>query len=606
MLKYGTIWMVFFGLVAVAALDGAPQQRPNVLVIMADDQGSGDIGYNNPRVKSPTIDRLATQSAVFTDFVSCPACTPARASYLTGRNYMSTGVWGVGPRGYINRDETFLPAYLGKAGYCTGHFGKWGEGWTPDQRPYMRGYDTAYAFGAYQHKDPWIDHNGTLVHEKGWTADILADHTIEFVREQTAAKKPWYAITAYISPHAPWECDPKYSDPYEKEGHSKALASLWGMVSQMDEATGRILAELDRLGIANNTIVIYVSDNGASPNAGHPLGTPVDGKDWALRNPLHLRGQKATAWENGIRVPFFIRWPGHIPVGTRPQTASIEDILPTILDLADVAPSIVPGHLPLDGRSFKEILFQPDAPTTDRLIFTMPVAYDGAVPSWPKLIIENPQDMRYDEVHTAVYGPRFKYHCLPHGKEALYDIKDDPGETTDVSAQHPETAQQMAEACRRDWDSLLKSDRCFRMPAFLIGDPRYEGMKRCWAYIPPDTIAGNAAQKVAGTVTCPFQGATGFAHAGDSVTYAMDVRTTGAYRISIKGTGLDHCAPLIVEIGGRKLSPKKTTGEGIEFGEIELGKGSTNLRVTAVTAATSGADAQPATVQEIAVIPVVR
>lgn len=596
------LWIVAFGKwpASVNAEEGV--ERPNILVIMADDLGSGDIGYNNPLVSTPVLDRLAEGGAVFTDFVSCPACTPARASYLTGRNYMSAGVWGVGPRGYINRDEIFLPEYLGRAGYRTAHFGKWGEGWTPDQRPYKKGYGTAVAMGAYQHKDPWMDHDGKLVQDKGWTVDVVADLTIDFIRKQTEAKQPWYAIAAYISPHAPWECDPKYSGPLEAKGYSKALATLYGMVAQMDGATGRILAEIDRLGIAGNTVVIFVSDNGPSSNSaqgGRELQTPEGGEDWNRRNPLHLRGAKSTVWENGIRVPFFASWPGRIPAGKRTQTVSIEDILPTVLDLAGVSPSIVPEHLPLDGRSFKDVLFDPGAPRRDRLIFTMPVAYEGAAPAWPKLIIEEPEKLRYDQVHTAVYGARYKYHSLPGGGHALYDIQADPGETTDVSAQNPEIVGEMGKACREAWDQLIRSGRCFRMPVFPIGDPGYEGMGRCWAYLPSDTVPGNAARKVTGTVTCPFEGAKGFTAAGDSATYAIDVRKAGRYRVAIKGENLDKCSPLAVTVSGRNLSAEKTSSGRIAFGETDLPEGPAQ----AVVAAIGKGDAS-ATVQELAVEPV--
>jgi arylsulfatase A-like enzyme len=605
MIKQKLVLSFLFGLSGVSGLSGETESagsetKPNILIIMSDDQGSGDIGYNNPLVKTPVLDRLAKQSAVFTDFISHPACSPARASFLTGRNFMSTGVWGVGQRGYINRDEVFLPEYLRRAGYRTAHFGKWGEGWTPDQRPYMRGYEVAASMAAYQHQDPQLDHNGTLVQEKGWTVDVLADLTIGFIRSQTEAKHPWFAVTAYISPHTPWECDPSFSEPLEAAGYSKALATLYGMIHQMDTATGRIIEEINRLGIAGNTIVIFVSDNGATPGSKPPMHTPVGSDDWERRNPLHLRGEKATAWQNGIRVPFFINWPGHILPGTRPQTASIEDILPTLLDLTGVPSSVVPDHLPLDGQSFKNILFDPEAPANDRLIFTMPVAYEGAAPSWPKLIIEEPQKMRYDQVHAMVQGPRFVYHSLPRGEQALYDMQKDPGETTDVSAQHPEITLAMAQRSREKWEALLASDRCFRMPVFLVGDPRYEGMKRCWAYLPPNTFNAGAAQRVTGTVTCRG-GATGFSQPGDSATYAVDIRTAGTYRITIKGNGLDQCAPLMIQLDGHTLKTAGSAGNEIDFGTVRLNKGVMDLSVLSDP---SSVEAKSATLQEIAVIPV--
>jgi len=177
-------------------------ERPNILVIMTDDQGIGDIGYvNRAHAVTPVIDRLSEQSAVLSNFVAGPACTPSRATFLTGRQSNWTGVWGVGPRGYINRDEVFLPEYLRRAGYRTAHFGKWGEGWTPDQRAYQRGYEEVNALGGgYQHQEPWFDINGRLEQRQGWTVEILADMTIDFIRRQRASAQPWYAITANITP----------------------------------------------------------------------------------------------------------------------------------------------------------------------------------------------------------------------------------------------------------------------------------------------------------------------------------------------------------------------------------------------------------------------
>lgn len=584
--------------VGVQAQDAMP--RPNILVIMSDDQGAGDVGFNgNPWARTPVLDKLAFQSAQFSNFIADPACTPSRASFLTGRNYNSTGVWGVGPRGYIRRDETFLPEYLRRAGYHTAHFGKWGEGWTPDQRTYMRGYEEAGALGGgYQHVDPWFDMTGTLVQKKGWTVDLLADMTIDFIRRQSKSNQPWYAITAYISPHSPWECDPKYSDPLEKEGYSKALAAFYGMVLQMDTATGRILDELERLGLSENTVVIFVSDNGATPHCERTGGTPVDGEDWARRNALHLRGQKSQVWENGIHVPFCVRWPGHVPAGVRQQFGSFEDILPTILDLANVPDSIVPEHLPLDGVSLKPVLLNPAAPEKDRFYFRIPVAMEGAPPSYPGLIIEDPTQLRYDQIHTCVYGPRFKYHSLPQGKEALYDMEKDPGETSDVSAEYPEITREMAQNCRAEWDRLIKSGRGFWMPSILVGDPRYEGMKRCWAHLPPDVVPCNTAQKVTGTVRCPFEGLKGFSKAGDSATFALDVRTAGTYEVAMTGDKLDQCGPLALEIGGTKLVPKKVSEKEINFGTVDLPVGTMDLDVAA-----KADGAAPGFIKEISILP---
>jgi len=580
--------------------EGGCIRRPNILVIMSDDQGAGDIGYvGNEWARTPVLNKLASESAQFTNFIAAPACTPSRATYLTGRNHYYTGVWGVGPRGYIRRDETFLPEYLGRAGYRTAHFGKWGEGWTPDQRTYKRGYDEALALGGgYQHKDTWADDNGKLVNIKGWTTDVLADATIDFIAKQTKAGQSWYAITAYIAPHSPWECDPKYSEPLEKQGYSKPLAAFYGMVEQMDAATGRILEELEKLGQAQNTIVIFVSDNGATPFCELTGGTPVDGQDWKRRNKLKLRGHKALIWENGIKVPFCVRWPGRIPAGQREQFGSFEDILPTILDLANVDDSIVAGHLPLHGISLVDVLKEPTTSEQERYYFRIPVAYDGSAPVYPKLIVEDPLKIRYEQMHTCLYGPRFKYHSLVRGKEALYDMKKDPGETTDVSVKYPQIKNKMARLCRAEWDKLIKSGRSFWMPSILIGDPRYAGMKRCWAHLPPDIVPCNTAQKVGGTVRCPFEGLRGFSEVGDSATFSIDVRTKGKYKVTMSGEKLDLCATLKIIINNQQLDPEEVSAKKIEFGTTKLGVKVMDLEIVAKDNGT-----EPGFIKEIAILP---
>jgi hypothetical protein len=493
-----------------------------------------------------------------------------------------------------------LPEYLSRAGYTTAHFGKWGEGWTPDQRTYNRGYDEACALGGgYQHKDSWVDDNGKLVLKKGWTVDMLADKTIDFIRRQTKAGGQWYAITAYISPHSPWECDEKYSAPLEKAGYSKPLAALYGMISQMDEATGRILAELDNLGITDDTVVIFLSDNGATPFCPLTGGTPLDSEDWKRRNALDLRGQKATVWENGIRVPMCIKWPGRITPGLREQFGAIEDILPTILDLTGTDAAIVPDHLPLHGTSLKQWLEDANSPEKERYYFRIPVAHDGAPPSYPELIIEDPGNLKYEQIQTCLYGPRFKYHSLPGGKHVLFDMKKDPGETTDVCEKFPEVTRKMARICRQQWDKLIDSGRGFWMPSILIGDPQYAGMKRCWAHLPPNVVPCNTAQRVSGTVSCPFQGLEGFGKKDDGAVFALDVRTADRYKVTMIGEKLDKCGTLLISIDGKTLEPQNITDKRIEYGQVLIEKGIKELKINA-----SSDGKEPSLIKEVWLMPI--
>ena len=558
--------------------------RPNILVIMTDDQGVGDVGFNgNSWARTPVLDQLSVESARFTNFIAAPACTPSRASFLTGRNYLHVGVWGIGPRGYINRDEVYLPEYLRRAGYATAHFGKWGEGWTPDGRAYMRGYEEVGALGSgYQHKDPQIDFNGEIRQKKGWASDVLADLTIDFIERQAEEGNPWYAITAYITPHSPWMCDPGFSDPLEAQGYSKPLATLYGMIEQMDAATGRILATLDRLGLSENTVVIYVSDNGATPVCPLTGGTPEDGEDWVRRNVLKLRGRKSYVWENGIRVPLTVRWPGRIEPGERRQFGAFEDLLPTILDLTGTPESIAPEHLPLQGRSLNDALLATDSSEPDRYLFRVAVADEGTPSQGSSEIIADPAALDYEEVHASLRGSRFKFHHLPGGKFELYDLLNDSGETQDVSAQYPEKTAELAVACRQEWEQVVNSGRrSFTMPYFLIGDPRYEKLTRGWGQLPPDTVGANAPLAVSGSVRAPFGGVNGFTKPGDSATFGIEVVTPGIYQVVLTGQNLDACAPLTLQIGTQTIAPQRKTFRSLDFGEIALSAGKHEITLSA-------------------------
>lgn len=591
-LRLGTLMLL--GGAALLPAHAAPTcPRPNILVIMTDDQGTGDVGYNNPLVSTPALDALAREGARFDRFIAAPACAPSRAAFLTGRNHYHAGVWGVGPRAFINRDEVFIPEYLRRAGYRTAHFGKW-EGRTPDMRAYLRGYDEAGSMGeGYQHKDPLMVFNGRVEKRTGWTSDILADLTIDFIKRQQARGQPWFAVTAYIAPHSPWVSAPEFSGPLEKKGYSKPLATLYGMIGQMDRATSRILAALDQLGATENTIVIYVSDNGATPVCPLTGGTPEDGSDWAKRNPQHLRGRKSYLWENGIRVPCAIKWPGHIEPGTRQQLGAMEDILPTLLDIANIPDSIVPNHLQFHGQSLKRILFDKNAPETERYYFRLPIAGEGMpLPAEEDHIgiIDDPSRLDYNNIHAVVYGPQFKYHHLAGGSEALYDMTNDAQERADLASMHPEALRIHAERSRLEWKAIVSGERrTLTMPYFLIGDPKYESVTRATKRrIPANTVPGDAALAVAGTVRSPYgaQGATGFLKAGDFVSFGIEVAKPNTYNIKVTGSNLDT-APFVVLINEKEYKTCKVAGEEIDFGEIDLPSGKSVVKIISTESAQS-------------------
>ncbi len=431
-----------------------PGAKPNVLLIVSDDQGFSDFGFTgNPLVKTPVLDRLAAESAVFKNFVVAAACSPTRSALYTGREHLSTGVWGVPPRANLRPDEALMPAFFRADGYRTFYAGKSDTARLPESSPWDRGWDQGYFVSGYQHRDPTLPNRGTTLEAKGWTVDLVTDLILDFVREPRP--EPWFATAAYITPHLPWVCDEKFSAPFLAQGLSPDLARCYGSIAQMDAAIGRLLAGVRAIGQADNTVVVFLSDNGMSHKA--EVDRELATTDWAKRNVHGLRGHKTTVWENGIRVPLLVRWPGQIAPGERKQFGAVEDILPTILDLAGLRPDAV-KHLPFVGVSLRPALR--DAAVVRERAPAFRIAISGAGSPKPQ-DESNPRPRRFEEHHLVLRGERFKFHALPGGKSALFDLAADPVEASDVAARFPEIAASMSLSLREQWAALLATGRAF-------------------------------------------------------------------------------------------------------------------------------------------------
>jgi arylsulfatase A len=434
----------------------AAEPKPNVLLIIADDQGYSDFGFmGNKLVRTPRLDRLAGESAVFRNFVVAAACSPTRSAIFTGRDHLLTGVWGVPPRANLRDDEARMPAFFKTGGYRTFHVGKLDCVKAGAHGPSDFGWEEWIGGGGYEHRDPMIYQTGNNRRGQGWTVDLWTEETLKFIRAHRDA--PWFASVAYIIPHMPWACDEKYAAPFLAQGCSTDLAACYGSIAQMDECIGRLLDELRETGQERRTIVAFVSDNGmTSPDAKKESTDGfVRGEDWDKRNVARLRGHKATVWENGIRVPFLVRWPGTIAAGERKQFGCAEDVLPTLLELAKV-PDTAQKHLPFTGVSLRPALSNATKTFERPAAFRIAIAGHGA----PRNIAD-PQQRKFEDHHLALRGPRFKYHALPGGNAALYDLETDPGETTDVQAKFPDVAAKMAQECRKRWDEVIASGRAF-------------------------------------------------------------------------------------------------------------------------------------------------
>ncbi|MBL8231652.1 MAG: arylsulfatase [Bryobacterales bacterium] len=399
-----------------------PVRRPNIVAILADDQGWGDLSvHGNTNLSTPNIDSLARDGALFDRFYVCSVCAPTRAEFLTGRYHPRGGVRGVSTgQERLNTDESTIADTFRASGYRTAIFGKWHNGTQHPYHPNSRGFDEFYGFthGHWGHYfSPELDHNGKLVRGNGYITDDLTDHAIDFVRQNR--RNPFFCYLALNTPHSPmqvpgnyWmkyaEADPKMRSHDTKRENIAMTRAALAMCENIDWNVGRVLSQLRQMGLADNTIVLYFSDNG--PNS------------WRWNGGM--KGIKGSTDEGGIRSPLLMRWPGRIKPGTRvKQIAGATDLLPTLSEMAGV-PKV--GTKPLDGKSLKPLLLGESADWPDRMIFSL-------------------QRNRVS-VRTQ------KYRLDPDGQ--LFDMDADPGQSTNVAQQQPEVAARLLKA-QKQWASEM-------------------------------------------------------------------------------------------------------------------------------------------------------
>ncbi len=397
----------FFG----GSFQSKAAERPNILLILTDDQGFGDIAsHGNPYVKTPVLDSLAASGARFDRFFVSPVCAPTRASLLTGRYHLRTGVYGV-TRGYenIRSEEVTLAEILRENGYRTGAFGKWHNGRHMPNHPNGQGFQEFVGFcGGHWNTyfNPPLEHNGQPIETQGYISDILTDHALDFMRQD--GDEPWFCYVPYNAPHSPWRVPDIYWERYEGLGLDEKAHCAYAMVENLDWNIGRLLQFLDNTGQAENTIVLYLTDNGAN----------------SPRYNAGMKGYKGSVDEGGVRVPLFVRYPGVIEPGLEiPQIAAHFDLLPTLMDFCGIdIPKETQSHL--DGVSLKPLLTNAqEASNTwpDRMIVTD--RFRGETDS--------------ETVSGSVRTQQWRAVCNKKGDWALFDMMADPGQEQDVSKDHP-------------------------------------------------------------------------------------------------------------------------------------------------------------------------
>ena len=476
---------------SIGASAGAAPRSPNIVVILADDMGWGDLSvHGNKNIRTPRIDELARAGVRFDRFFVCPVCAPTRAEFLTGRYYPRTGVHGVSTGAErMDTDEKTLAQYLKEAGYATGMFGKWHNGTQFPYHPNARGFDEYYGFcsghwGNYF--DPVLEHNNRLVRGKGYITDDLTTHAMEFIEQHK--QEPFFCYVAYNTPHSPFQVPERFYERFRnkplrsvhrdprREDVAVTRAAL-AMCENVDWNVGRLLDRLEQLSLSDNTIVVFFSDNG--PNS------------WRYNGGM--KGRKGSVDEGGVRVPCFVRWPGHLAAGRNVRSiAGALDLLPTLLDLAGV--DYQPAR-PLDGISLRPVMTSETAELPDRTI----VSYFGR--------------------RVSVRNQRFR--LGPKGQ--LFDMRNDPGQRIDVRTKFPKEAA-VLDAARKSWrsDVLAELPKEDRRP-FPIG-----GAERTW--LPArDGVPHGAVHRSGRAPNCSYF--TGWKRKDDRLTWHVDVLEPGEYEV---------------------------------------------------------------------------
>jgi arylsulfatase A-like enzyme len=472
-----------------------PHDKPNVVVILTDDQGWGDLSFHgNTNLSTPNIDRLAGSGTSFDRFYVCPVCSPTRAELLTGRYHPRMGVYSTSEGGErMDADETTMADVFRASGYATAAFGKWHNGMQHPYHPNARGFDEYYGFcsGHWGHYfSPMLEHNGKIVTGKGFIIDDLTDHAIDFIDQNR--DHPFFLYIPYNTPHGPMQVPDEYWDRLkdaplnmrhrepDKEDVMFTRAAL-AMCENIDYNVGRIMEKLEEAGLEENTIVLYLCDNG--PNS------------WRWNDGM--KGRKGSTDEGGVRSPLFIRWKGMVEEGREiGEIAAAIDLFPTLADLAGIR---MEGTKPLDGISLKSLIMDREHPAPDRIIFS----------HWAGRVSARSRQYRMDH------------------EGQLFNMADDPGQYTNIAEEHPEIAQSMMQATD-DWrHSVLaelpeKDER-----TFPIG---YPGSK--YTQMPArDGVAHGNIVRSNRWPNCSYF--TNWTSTGDRITWNAEVMEPGDFEVTL-------------------------------------------------------------------------
>ncbi|MEX0330042.1 MAG: arylsulfatase [Puniceicoccaceae bacterium] len=430
--------------------------RPNIILVMTDDQGYGDLScHGHPFLNTYNLDKLHKQSTRFTDFHASPTCAPTRAALMTGRAPFKNGITHtILERERMTLSTTTIAEVLRDSGYTTGIFGKWHLGDDDPYQPENRGFDEVFIHGAggigqnypgtqgavpgTGYFNPIIKHNGVFEQTSGFCTDVFFRQALGWIKEASSSTKPFFAYIPTNAPHGPFIAPEEYKVLYrDYTGGDEQHAAFFGMIHNIDDNMGLLMRKLAEWDLEDNTLLIFMTDN----------GTARGGKYFNAG----MKGNKGSVNEGGSRVPLFMNWKGKIKPGTDLEWMTRHyDLFPT---LAELAGAILPEGQEIDGRSLLPLLQYPKDSWKDPWMDRFTFFHLGR---WSK----EGADGRWGEGNTDPDKAKYKSFAVRSerwrlvGKGTLYDIIKDPGEKNNVISQHPEVARTMLEAYDEWWDEV--------------------------------------------------------------------------------------------------------------------------------------------------------
>jgi arylsulfatase len=446
---------------------------PNIIIIITDDQGYGDFGFTgNPHVKTPVLDRLAKESIRFNNFYVSPVCAPTRSSLMTGRYSLRTGVRDTYNGGAtMASGEVTLAEILKQANYKTGIFGKWHLGDNYPSRPMDQGFDesvthlaggmgqvgdvTTYFQRDSSYYDPVLWHNGQQESYKGYCSDIFADEAMNFI--EANHNNPFFCYLSFNAPHTPLQVPDKYyqmyrdidpSDGFDKdespfiemsEKNKEDARKVYAMVTNIDDNVGKLLSKLETLKISENTLVLFMTDNGPQQ----------------VRYIAGMRGRKGSVYRGGVRVPCLVKYPDFVKDKEIETTAAHIDILPTIADLCNIA---LPQYTKMDGKSLLPLMLDKEVNWAERSLFFY----------WTR---------RYPELYNNISLQKGSYKLVGHTSYdsaisdfELFDIQSDPYEQNNLVNENKSLAESLKKELDATFAELINSKNLTSPPLIEIGN----------------------------------------------------------------------------------------------------------------------------------------